>query len=106
MKLIKNNLGRKGVIFITSISLFLTEGSQGRNLQVEVDRVIGAFWLAFYSLLICFLTDAKATNPGVSLHTVSRPFPSVTNGWPTSLFHGDILSVEVLSLMSLAVSEI
>lgn len=98
MKLIKNNLGRKGVIFITSISLFLTEESQGRNLQVEVD------WR--HSLLICLLTDAKAANPGVSLHTVSRPFPSVTNGWPTSLFHGDILSVEVLSLMSLAVSEI
>lgn len=60
--------------------------------------MVGAFWLAFHGLLICFLTDAKATSPGVSLHTVSGPFPSVTNGCPTSLFHGDILSVEVLFL--------
>lgn len=44
--------------------------------------MVGAFCLAFHSLLICSLTDAKATSPGVALHTVSGPFPSVTTGCP------------------------
>jgi hypothetical protein len=68
----------------TSISLFIIEGSQGRNsngagawrqeLMLRPWRN-AAYWLAPHGLLGCFLIELRATSPGMAPPTVVWALP-------------------------------
>lgn len=85
---------RKAYLTYTSISLFITEGRQGRNLEIEADaKATEGTHQSFCSA--CFLQEPITTSPGIMPLTTNWGFPhQPLRKCPRAGFYEVISSIE------------